>query len=163
MWSGIWSIATTRVGFRTWIWSNIYCGLEQEMACWFLQKLNWIFLIGLITLVLIDVKIGGSFVEEKSSFKILALFFSSKLNWDSKIISIVKPASKNIGTLIHSMKFLFPEVALYLYKSTIQPCIENCCHVWAGAPNCYLEWSFTCSFSRTLCSMSKFSQLKSFL
>ena len=105
------------------------------MACWFLQKLNWIFLIGLITLVLIDVKIGGSFIEEKSSFKILALFFSSKLNWDSKIISIVKPASKNIGTLIHSMKFLFPEVALYLYKSTIQPCIENCCHVWAGAPN----------------------------
>ena len=110
------------------------------MACWFLQKLNWIFLISLITLVLIDVKIGGSFVEEKSSFKILALFFSSKLNRDSKIISIVKPASKNIGTLIHSMKFLSPEVALYLYKSTIQPCKENCCHVWAGAPGCYLEW-----------------------
>ena len=38
------------------------------------------------------------------------------------------------------MKFLSPEVALYLYKSTIQPCIENCCHVWAGAPGCYLEW-----------------------
>ena len=37
------------------------------------------------------------------------------------------------------MKFLFPEVALYLYKSTICPCIEYCCHVWAGAPSCYLE------------------------
>ena len=37
------------------------------------------------------------------------------------------------------MKFLSPEVALYLYKSTIRPCMENCCHVWAGAPNCYLE------------------------
>ena len=39
------------------------------------------------------------------------------------------------------MKFLSREVALYLYKSTIQyiPCVEYCCHVWAGAPNCYLE------------------------
>ena len=37
------------------------------------------------------------------------------------------------------MQFLSPEVALYLYKSTIWPCMEYCCHVWAGAPNCYLE------------------------
>ena len=37
------------------------------------------------------------------------------------------------------MKLLSPEVALYLYKSTIQPCMEYCCHVWAGAPSCYLE------------------------
>ena len=37
------------------------------------------------------------------------------------------------------MKFLSPEVGLYLYKSTIQPCMEYCCQVWAGAPSCYLE------------------------
>ena len=37
------------------------------------------------------------------------------------------------------MKFLSPEVALYLYKSTIWPCIEYCYHVWTGAPSCYLE------------------------
>ena len=37
------------------------------------------------------------------------------------------------------MKFLASEVALYLYKSIIQPCMEYCCHVWAGAPSCYLE------------------------
>ena len=37
------------------------------------------------------------------------------------------------------MKFLSPEVALYLYKSTICPCMKYCCHVWAGAPSCYLE------------------------
>ena len=37
------------------------------------------------------------------------------------------------------MKFLSPEAALYLYKSTIHPCMEYCCHVWAGAPSCYLE------------------------
>ena len=51
----------------------------------------------------------------------LGLSFSSKLNLDSCIISIAKTASKKIGTLICSMKFLSPEVALYLYKSTIRP------------------------------------------
>ena len=47
----------------------------------------------------IDVKLGGSVLEETSSF----------------------------------------EVSLYLYKSTICPCMECCCHVWAGVPSCYLE------------------------
>ena len=32
-----------------------------------------------------------------------------------------------------------PEIALYLYKSTVGPCIGYCCHIWAGAPSCYLE------------------------
>ena len=36
------------------------------------------------------------------------------------------------------MKFLFPEVALYLDKSTIWPRMEYCCHVWTGGPICYL-------------------------
>ena len=87
----------------------------------------------------IDVKMDGSFLEEKSSFKMMRLTFSSKLDWCSCIISIAKTASKKIGALIHSIKFLSPEVALYLYKSTIRPCMEYCCHVWAGAPSCYLE------------------------
>ena len=45
-----------------------------------------------------------------------------------------------IGALICSMKFLSPDIALDLYKSTIQPCMEYCCcHVWAGTPSCFLE------------------------
>ena len=67
----------------------------------------------------IDVKMDGSVLEEKSSFKMLGLTFSSKLNWGSYIVSIAKTASKKIGALIRSMKFLSPEVALYLYISTI--------------------------------------------
>ena len=86
----------------------------------------------------LDVKMDGSVLEEKSSFKMLGLTFSSKLDWGSYIISIAKTASKKVGALIHSMKFLSPEVALYLYKSTIHPCMGYCCHVWAGAPSCYL-------------------------
>ena len=76
----------------------------------------------------IDVKMDGSVLEEKSSFKMLGLTFSSKLDWDSYIISIAKTA-----------KFISPEVALYLYKSTIHSCMEYCCHVWAGTPSCHLE------------------------
>ena len=70
---------------------------------------------------------------------LLGLTFSSKLDWGSFIISIAKTASKKMGALIHSMKFLFPEVAVYLYKSTIRPCMEYRCHVLAGGPSCYLE------------------------
>ena len=62
----------------------------------------------------IDVKMDGSVLEEKSSFKMLGLT-SSKLDWGSYIISIAKTASKKIGVLIRSMKFLSPEVALHLY------------------------------------------------
>ena len=72
-------------------------------------------------------------------FKMLGLAFSSKLDWGSSIISIAKTASKKIGDLICSMKFLSPKVALYLYKSTIQTCMKYCCHVWGFAPGGYLE------------------------
>ena len=60
-------------------------------------------------------------------FKMLGLIFFSKLT-----------ASKKIGPLIRSIKFLSPKGILYLYKSTIHPCMEYCCHVWAGAPSYYL-------------------------
>ena len=47
----------------------------------------------------------------------MGLSFSSKLDWGSFIFSIAKYASKKIWASIRSMKFLSPEVALYLYKS----------------------------------------------
>ena len=87
----------------------------------------------------INVEMDGSVLEEKTSFTMLGLTFSSKLDWGSCIISIAKTASKKIGALIRSMKFLSPEIALYLYKSTIHPCMKYCCHVWASATSCYLE------------------------
>ena len=69
----------------------------------------------------------------------LGLTFSFKLDWGPYIISIAKTASKKIGALIRSMKFLSPEVALYLYKPIMHPFMEYCCYVGAGAPSCYLE------------------------
>ena len=72
----------------------------------------------------IDMEMDGSVLEEKSSFKMLGFTFSSKLDWSSYIIFIAKTASKKIGALIHSLKCLSPDVTLYLYKSTMQPCVE---------------------------------------
>ena len=80
-----------------------------------------------------DVKIDGSVLKGKSSFKM------SGFTRGSYIIATAKNVSKNIGALMCSMTFLFPVVALYLCKSTIHQCMEYCCHVWADALSCYLE------------------------
>ena len=45
----------------------------------------------------IDLKMNGSALEENSSFQILGLTFSSKLDLGSYIISIAKTASKKMG------------------------------------------------------------------
>ena len=69
----------------------------------------------------IDVKMDESLLEEKSSFKMLGLTFSSTLDWGSYIILFAKSASIKIGTLIFSMKFFSPEVA-----DVSIPCIHLC-------------------------------------
>ena len=87
----------------------------------------------------IDVEMDEFVLEEKSSFKILGPSFSSELDCGSYIVSIAKTASKKIEALTGFMKFLSPEFALYLYKSIMRSCKGCCCHVWAGAPSCYLD------------------------
>ena len=67
----------------------------------------------------------------------LGVSFSSKLDWGSYKISMAKTASRKLGALTRSMKFLSPEVALYLFKFIIRPCVESV--TMAGAPSSYLE------------------------
>ena len=58
--------------------------------------------------------------------KLFAKNFSNNSNLDDSDISLIfiaRTTSKKIGALICSMKFLSPKVALYLYNSTIQPCM----------------------------------------
>ena len=59
-------------------------------------------------------KMDEPILNEKSSFKMLWLTFSSKLDWGSQIISFAKSVSKEIGALTHSMKFVYSEVAVSL-------------------------------------------------
>ena len=88
-----------------------------------------------------DISVTSKMVR-KVVINLLGLTFSSKLDCGSYIIyiiSIAKTASKEIEALVRCMRFLSLEFVLYLYKSTIHPCMEYCCHVWAGAPSWYLE------------------------
>ena len=48
------------------------------------------------------------------------------------------------GSPVHELinEVLSSEVSLCLYKSAILPCMEYCCHFWAGAPSWYLKLLF---------------------
>ena len=46
------------------------------------------------------------------------------MDWGSYSIFIAKTAATKIGALFRFMKLVSPEVAFYLYKSTILPCRE---------------------------------------
>ena len=116
------------------IYETLCTDAKSGLLISMLGKLNRFYLTSLITLVQLMWKWNGSVLED-----ILGLTLSSKLDRGSYIISIAKTLSKNIGTLIRSMKFFSPELALYPYHSTIRPCLEYCFHAWTGAPICYLE------------------------
>ena len=78
-----------------------------------LEKLNF-FLTGLVAGI-VDVKMDGSVLEEKSSFKMLGVSFSSKIDFGSYIVSIAKTASKKLGTFLRSLcllKLLFISINL---------------------------------------------------
>ena len=70
----------------------------------------------------------GSVLQEKSTLKM----FLFQIGLGLLHVSIAKTVSNKMVALIHSNKFPSPEVPLYLYKSTIQSCMEHCCHVWVG-------------------------------
>ena len=84
---------------------SILCVI-RHLIC---RNLNWLLNLYLIYEALwtgigsgllifgIDVKMDGSVFEEKLSFKILGVTFSSKLDWGTFIISIANTTSMKIG------------------------------------------------------------------
>ena len=74
----------------------------------------------------------------------LGLTFFSKLDWGSYIIFIAETSSKKIGAVIHSMNFLSPEIALYLCKCTICPCVDT--FLTSGLVLLVATWSCQASF-----------------
>lgn len=79
--------------------------------------------------------LGQLFVEV--SFRVLELPFSSKSNQGSHTVFIAKVVSREIETLIISMKFLPSKVMHYLYRSMTQSCLEYS-YMWAGACSHYM-------------------------
>ena len=119
MWSGIWSVICDLQQLE-WAFE-----LEPDLQDTMDWGRKWLvnFNAGKAQLILldrsnntgaIDVKIDGLLLT-KYHLRCWGVHFYSKLDWGFDIISIAKTASKKIGPLILSMKFLSPEVAPYLY------------------------------------------------
>ena len=131
MWSDIWFVAITRIGFWTWIWSTRLCRLGQEMACWFQcwkksngfvwSMLKWMGLLFSKNHLLR----GWCWISFPNWIGTLTLFLLLKL-----------PLGKLEPWFI--LWTFFPEAAFY--KPTIRPCTEYCRHFWAGTSSFYLEF-----------------------
>lgn len=80
-----------------------------------------------------SIAMGGVDLPESDSIRLLGLTLSKDLSWNKYVQLIATSAAKKVGSLFRSRKILTPESILYLYKATIRPCIEYCCHLWAGA------------------------------
>ena len=80
-------------------------------------------------LLLVPVEMNGI---ELPSFLLLGLTFTRSLDWKPYIQSTAKAALRKVGSLYRTQCFLTPESILYLYKSTIQPCMEYCSYIWGG-------------------------------
>ena len=114
---------------------GLWTGLRSSLLISMLGKLSWFHLADLITMVLLMWKWICLFLRKNH----LLRCWGWPLDIGFYVISIANAASKKVGALSRSMKFLSPKVALHLYKSTIPPYMEYCCHVLAGAPSCYFE------------------------
>ena len=72
-------------------------------------------------------------LPESSGFRFLGLTLSNDLSWNEYITGIAKTAARNVGSPFRARRYISPECILHLYKSLIRPCMEYCCHIWAGA------------------------------
>ena len=77
---------------------------------------------------------NGNLLTKSSTLRLLGLSFRTDLSWKPYIQTIAKSASAKVASLF-TRHFLTPDSILYLYKSLIRPCMEYCCHIWAGSSN----------------------------
>ncbi|CAE1265595.1 unnamed protein product [Acanthosepion pharaonis] len=72
---------------------------------------------------------------DSTSLRLLGLTLTTDLKWNKYIESIASSTARKVGSLSRTRKFFSPESILQIYKSTIRPCMEYCCHIWSGAPS----------------------------
>ena len=86
-----------------------------------------------------SLQMSNNTLQECNTISFLGLTVSSDLSWKPYIQSISKQAAQRIGSLYRASRYLHPSAILYLYKATIRPLMEYCCHLWAGAPKTQLN------------------------
>ena len=111
-------------------------GVGSGLMISILGRMNLFRLDALITLVVLMWKRMGLLLRKNYLLRYWGRLSSTNWNGTLSLSLLLKLPPINLK---HSMKYLPPTVFLYLYKSTIQPCMEYCCHTWVGVPSCYLE------------------------
>ena len=125
---------------------TVNCGRKWLISM--LEKLNLLCLTSLITLVPLMQKWMSLFLRKNNLLRCwgcLSRLFHLSYSITSSSITLL---------FLHYLYYLncqqeslildlfyqafYSEVALYVYKRTIQPCKEWCCYVWADARSCYL-------------------------
>ena len=86
-----------------------------------------------------SLQMNNTAVNQCNTISLLGLTVSNDLSWKSYIQSVSKQAAQRIGSLYRASRFLPPQTVFYLYKATIRPVMEYCCHLWAGAPKTHLS------------------------
>ena len=121
------------------ICETLWTGAKSDLLISMLGKFNWFCLISLITLVLLMWKWMGVFLRKNHVLR--CWVWPCLLNWIGALALslLLKLFPRKLEPKFLLWSFFSPEVALYLYKSTIRPCMEYCCHIWAGAPSCCLK------------------------
>ena len=71
--------------------------------------------------LLVPLEMNRIELPEETSLRLLCLAFARSMDW--------KVASRKMGFLHRAPRFLTPEAILFLYKSTIRPCMEYCSHI----------------------------------
>ena len=106
-------------GFQNWvlylnlIYETLWTVRGRGLLISVLEKLNWFYLTGLITLMLLMSKWIGPFLRKNQLLRCWALLSLQIGLRPLHYLYIAKNASKKIGTL-SSVKFLSPEADLYL-------------------------------------------------
>ena len=136
VWSGFSSVARTRIGLWTWIWSTRHCELEQKVACWFQC---WKNSTGSICQVqqqwCLNVRMG-LFLRKNQLLRCWG--WLSLLNKIGAITLhlLLRLSPRKLEPWFFLWSFLLLRL---LCKSTISPYMEYYCCVWVGASNCFLE------------------------
>ena len=108
----------------------------------------------------INLKMDGSFSRKNNLLRCLGCLFL--LNWIVSLIlslTIKKSSSKKIGPLICLSSFLLLRL---LHKYITRPCMEYCCKVLTGAPDCCWEILDKLQVCRTLAYRRNVASLRTY-
>ena len=77
----------------------------------------------------VPVEMNGIELPEETNFRLLGLTFTRSMDWKPYMQSIAAFKESGLPYIGRSVSLILGSI-LYLYKSTIRPCMEYCSHIW---------------------------------